>query len=173
MATRADILLVAPRAIDADTARFAIARCAPQTRIVWLKSADEALQYLFSAGDFVASGLTLPAVVFIEEAMPVAGGLCLAEILKAHPRTRHIPLVLLQAERNSMRSQAHLDPDHRVVRPCDLYQYRRAIGDVLAKSAPWLVQAHSRKVVALMRRERGKTQASSKSAQRKRAFGNI
>jgi CheY-like chemotaxis protein len=173
MATRADVLLVAPRAIDADTTRFAIARCAPQTRIVWLKSADEALQYLFCAGDFVASGLTLPAVVFIEEVMPVAGGLCLAEILKAHPRTRHIPLVLLQAAKSSRRSQAHLDPDHRVVRPCDLYQYRRAIEDVLAKSTPWLMQAHSRKVIALMRRDRGKAKISSESTPRQRAFGNI
>jgi CheY-like chemotaxis protein len=171
--TTADILLVAPRAIDADAARFAIARCAPRARIIWLKSADEALQYVFCAGDFAASGLRLPAIAFIEEIMPVADGVCLAEILKAHPRTRRIPLVLLAATKNALGASGSFTPDHRIFKPCDLHHYRRAVREALETLAPWLVHQHSRKVVGLAHRKPRTAEAAVRSGALDRAFGNL
>ena len=61
-----------------------------------VRDGQQALDYLFGAGEFAArAGAELPAVVLLDIGLPRLSGLEVLERLRAEPRTRLLPVVIL------------------------------------------------------------------------------
>ena len=60
------------------------------------RDGQQALDYLFGAGEFAhRAGMELPAVVLLDIGLPRLSGLQVLERVRAHPRTRLLPVVIL------------------------------------------------------------------------------
>lgn len=72
------------------------------------RDGQQALDFLFGAGEFAArAGLELPAVVLLDIGLPRLSGLQVLERLRAEPRTRRLPVVILTSsdeEKDLLRS---------------------------------------------------------------------
>ena len=72
------------------------------------RDGQQALDYLFCAGEFAQrAGMELPAVVLLDIGLPRLSGLQVLERLRADPRTRLLPVVMLTSsdeEKDLMRS---------------------------------------------------------------------
>jgi len=73
-----------------------------------VRDGQQALDYLFREGEFTGrAGLDLPTVVLLDVNLPRVSGLEVLERLRADPRTRLLPLVILTSsdeERDRLRS---------------------------------------------------------------------
>jgi CheY-like chemotaxis protein len=94
----ADVLIVDDRTLDAEATIYALRRIAPQSKALRLRDASEALQYLFSIGSFSRHRPEVPRLVFLALELPVFNGICLLEVMRAHPATAGIPVVILSTE---------------------------------------------------------------------------
>ena len=71
------------------------------------RDGQQALDYLFCAGEFAQRAGDLPAVVLLDIGLPRLSGLQVLERLRADPRTRLLPVVMLTSsdeEKDLMRS---------------------------------------------------------------------
>ena len=60
------------------------------------RDGQQALDYLFGAGEYAhRAGMELPAVVLLDIGLPRLSGLQVLERVRAHPRTRLLPVVIL------------------------------------------------------------------------------
>lgn len=90
------------------------------------RDGQQALDYLFREGDFAGrSGPALPTVVLLDIGLPRVSGLEVLERLRADPRTRLLPIVILTSsdeERDRLRS--YEDGANSFVRkPLDFAQF--------------------------------------------------
>ena len=89
-----DVLLVEDSEQDAELTLRVLRRHAPATRVVWLRDGAGALDYLFGATERDASA-TDPRLVLLDIKMPRVDGHEVLRRVKADPRTRHIPVVVM------------------------------------------------------------------------------
>ena len=72
-----------------------------------VRDGQQALDYLFAQGDFAARTGGMPAVVMLDIGLPRLSGLQVLECLRADPRTRLLPVVILTSsdeERDRLQS---------------------------------------------------------------------
>jgi CheY-like chemotaxis protein len=76
-----------------------------------VRDGQQALDYLFGEGEFAGrAGMDLPTVVLLDVNLPRVSGLEVLERLRADPRTRLLPIVILTSsdeERDRLRSYEH------------------------------------------------------------------
>lgn len=153
MAPSHDILVVNDRALDAHETLIALEQVAPRARVLHLLGGDEALEYLFCVGAFAGRIPELPRLVLLSAEMSVISGLCVLDLLRAHPRTCHIPVVVLSFERDFRKHRRHdrFDADAYIVKPCDFQRYCAVLDGCVRH---WLPQAREpsqeHKFVAVM-----------------------
>jgi CheY-like chemotaxis protein len=79
--------------------------------VVVVRDGQQALDYLFREGEFAGrAGPDLPTVVLLDVNLPRVSGLEVLERLRADPRTRLLPIVILTSsdeERDRLRSYEH------------------------------------------------------------------
>lgn len=143
MASSVDVLVVDDRAIDADVTLFALRRAAPTAKVLRLKSGEEALQYLFSVGDFARGVAGMPRLVLLDAEMPVMSGLCVLDVVRAHPRTAGIRVVMLSTDAHAhvFRPPDTFAADAYVVKPVDLDRYCASIETILRRWLPQVLMA--------------------------------
>lgn len=142
MASSVDVLVVDDRAIDADVTLFALRRVAPAARVLRLKSGAEALHYLFGVGEFARGSGSMPRLVLLDMEMPVMSGLCVLDVIRAHPRTAGIRVVMLSTDAHAhvFRPPDTFAADAYVVKPVDLERYCAATEAILRRWLPQIVQ---------------------------------
>jgi two-component system, response regulator len=120
-----DILVVNDRLLDAQETLFALEQVAPRAKVLHLCSGDEALEYLFSVGVFAGRPAQMPRLVLLSLELRVVSGLCLLELMRAHPLTREIPVVILSLEDHARkhRRHDHFDADAYFRKPLDFQRY--------------------------------------------------
>lgn len=90
------ILLVEDNPQDEMLTLRALRRANLANRIDVARDGQQALDYLFRAGEFVdREGPELPAVVLLDIGLPRLSGLEVLECLRADPRTALLPVVIL------------------------------------------------------------------------------
>lgn len=95
MASKIDILVAASNRGHARTMVAAVHEVLPNANVVRLKSGNEALQYLFAVGTFKRRSGGMPSLVLLQRDMPVVSGPCVLDVIRAHPKTRGIPVLML------------------------------------------------------------------------------
>jgi two-component system, response regulator len=160
MASSADVLVVDDRLIEAQTALVAFERVAPRASVLHLVDGGEALEYLFSTGLFAARASKMPQLVFLSLEMETVSGLCVLDLMRAHPLTCTIPVVGVSLEGNARtyRRYNQLAADAYVSLPCDFSRYCAVIEGCVERWLPWALRSHeplSLPYSARARREHG------------------
>ena len=140
--TERTILLVEDNHQDELLTLRALKKINIANRVEVVRDGQQALDYLFREGEFAARGGTdLPTVVILDINLPRVSGLEVLERLRADPRTRLLPAVLLTSsdeERDRLRGYAHgansfvrkpLDPSEFVETVSRLGVYWLAVND--------------------------------------------
>jgi CheY-like chemotaxis protein len=91
------ILLVEDNASDEILTLRAFRKVQLGNEVDVVRDGQQALDYLFAEGEFAAErkGKDLPVVVLLDIGLPRIGGLEVLERLRADPRTKHLPIVML------------------------------------------------------------------------------
>lgn len=146
MARLVDILIVDDRAVDADVTILALKYAAPTARVLRLKNGAEALSYLFGLDRFAGPSPSLPGLVVLDAQMPVMSGACLLEVLRGHPATRDIPVVLVCTDGESLvvRRSDEFAADAYLQRPPDLDSYASVLARTMEHCLPRVVRSRVR-----------------------------
>jgi two-component system, response regulator len=144
MGRRIDVLVVDDRSIDAEVTLFALRQASTSdAKLLRLKDGNEALRYLFAVGEFARRSGGMPGLVLLDADMPVTSGLCVLDIIRAHPATSRMLVVMLTTDtRPRFADQNEFSPDGWVVKTQDFDQYCAAIELTLKRWLPRILKAH-------------------------------
>ena len=92
----------------------------------------EALDYLYARGKFAGRNDGDPAVVLLDIKMPRMGGLEVLRRVKADPRLKNLPIVILTSSREEpdLREAYDLGVNSYVVKPVDFRQFTESVRQV-------------------------------------------
>lgn len=138
-----DILVVNERSLDAQETLFALDQVARRARVLHLPCGDEAIEYLFSVGAFAGRPPGMPRLVFLSLELSVVSGLCLLDLMRAHPLTCRIPIVILSLEDHARKHRRYdkFDANAYVVKPLDFQRFCAVIEGCVKH---WLPNAQRR-----------------------------
>jgi two-component system response regulator len=138
----ADVLIVNDRMMDAQTTLVAFEQVAPRARVLHLMNGSDALQYLFSTGIFAGRALVMPQLMVLSLEMKGIGGLCILDLVRAHPLTREIPVVLVGLEENPRIYRRHdqFDASAYLMMPWDFGRYCAIIEGCTSRWLPWALR---------------------------------
>lgn len=154
MAYSHDILVVNDRSLDAQETLIALEQVAPTARVLHLEGGTEALQYLFSVGTFAGRAPEMPLLVLLSLEMSAMSGPCMLDLMRAHPLTRRIPVVVLSLEPNVRKHRRHdaFDADAYITKPCNFQRYYAVIEGCVRHWVPSVHRRNGRRRVAAIPR---------------------
>jgi two-component system, response regulator len=124
------ILLVEDNPDDAALALRTLAKCDVPAQVLLVRDGVEAQEYLFGVTqDQPARPNPLPALILLDLKLPKVDGQEVLRCIRAHPRTRLIPVVVLTSSderRDLVRSYA-LGANSYVRKPVDFAQFSLAV----------------------------------------------
>lgn len=146
MQSRHDILVVNDRPLDTQMTLVALEQVAPRARVLSLESGREALEYLFATGEFFARPPGQPDLVLLSLELKGVSGLCVLDLMRAHPSTREIPVVLLGLEGDVRKYRRHdgFDADAYLTQPCDFRRYCAVLRGCVRHWAGWALPSERR-----------------------------
>jgi two-component system, response regulator len=120
------ILLVEDEDLDAELASRAFQRAKVTNALVRVRDGMEALDYLFANGKYAARDAhDLPLFVLLDLNIPKISGLKVLEAIRADPRIRHLPVIILTSsgeERDRLGAYKHFANSY-VIKPLDYDQF--------------------------------------------------
>jgi CheY-like chemotaxis protein len=139
-----DVLLVEDRSIDAEVTLFALRQAStPNAKLLRLRDGNEALRYLFALGEFAHRSPRRPGLVLLDADMPVMSGLCVLDVIRAHPATSGLRVVVLTTDTRPRFARANeFSPDGYLVKSQDFDQYCAAIELTLKRWLPRILKEH-------------------------------
>jgi two-component system response regulator len=144
MVRNIDVLLVDDRSIDAEVTLFALRQASTRdAKLLRLRNGDEALRYLFEVGEFARRSGGRPGLVLLDAEMPVTSGLCVLDVIRAHPATSGVRVVMLTTDsRPRLGDENGFSADGYLVKSQDFDQYCAAIELTLKRWLPRILKAH-------------------------------
>jgi two-component system, response regulator len=120
------ILLVEDEDLDAELASRAFQRAKVTNALVRVRDGMEALDYLFANGKYAARDAhDLPLFVLLDLNIPKISGLKVLEAIRADPRIRHLPVIILTSsgeERDRLGAYKHFANSY-IIKPLDYDQF--------------------------------------------------
>lgn len=128
-----EILMVEDNPNDAELALRALKKNNITNSVVQVTDGEEALDFLFARGKF--AGRTLenwPKVVLLDLKLPKVDGLELLRAMRADPRTKLIPVVVLTTSReeSDIIESYRLGVNSYIVKPVDFDKFMDAVKDM-------------------------------------------
>lgn len=126
------ILLVEDSAADAEMTLRTLKKRNIANQVVWVRDGVEALDYLFRTGEFAERAGAQPKLVLLDLKMPRMDGLQVLERMKADPRTRTVPVVMMTSSREEsdlMRSY-ELGVNSFVVKPVEFDAFAETVAQI-------------------------------------------
>jgi two-component system response regulator len=133
------ILLVEDNPDDEELALMAFEKSNIANEVVVARDGEEALDYLFGTGAHVGRDVgLLPQVVLLDLKLPKIDGLEVLKRLRADPRTRRLPIVVLTSSREEqdLIESYNLGANSYVRKPVDFARFATAINQL---QMYWLV----------------------------------
>ena len=134
-----EILLVEDSQNDADLALHALQRGKVANRVFVVRDGEEALDFLFCRGAFAQRAFeNPPKLVLLDLKLPKVDGMEVLKQVKADPRTRTIPVVIMTSskEERDLVSSYNLGVNSYIQKPVDFDQFRETVKSV---GLYWLV----------------------------------
>ena len=125
-----EILLVEDNPNDVTLTLYAFKKDNLGNRIRVVRDGAEALEFIFCTGPYAHRSLAeSPKVILLDLKLPLVDGLEVLQQIKADPRTRVIPVVVLTSsreERDIVQSY-NLGVNSYIVKPVDFQQFTEAV----------------------------------------------
>ncbi len=125
-----DILLVEDSALDAELIIRALRRQSIANPLFLVEDGAAALDFMFCRGAYAGRKMTRsPKVILLDLKLPKMTGLEVLGVLKAHPRTRDIPVVVVTSsqENPDIAAAYALGANSYVVKPVDADDFIEAM----------------------------------------------
>jgi two-component system response regulator len=125
-----EILLVEDNADDVDLTLRALRRNKIANDVIVVRDGVEALDYLFAAGQYAGRDpAALPQVVLLDLKLPRLDGLQVLERVRANPKTRLLPIVILTSstEQRDLLTGYTLGANSYIRKPVDFEQFVDAV----------------------------------------------
>jgi CheY-like chemotaxis protein len=135
-----DVLLVEDSPADVELTLRALQRARLANPMFIVRDGAAALEFLFRSGAYAdRAGADPPKVIFLDLKLPKVSGLEVLGRLKADPRTREIPVVILTstAEGPDIREAYRLGANSYLVKPVDFEKFLEAVAHA---GLYWLLQ---------------------------------
>jgi CheY-like chemotaxis protein len=126
------ILLVEDDPKDVELTLAALEEYHLANEVVVARDGQDALDYLYSRGQFSTRPLENPAVLLLDLKLPKVDGLEVLNQVKSDPRLKMIPVVVLTSsreERDMVRSY-QLGVNAYVVKPVDFHEFVNAVREL-------------------------------------------
>lgn len=123
-----EILLVEDNPSDEELTVRGLRRGAVANKIVVARDGAEALDRLLGRGQFAGAPPPLPQVILLDLKLPKVDGIEVLRALRAHPRTRSVPVVVLTSslEEQDLVRCYDLGANSYVRKPVDFVQFASA-----------------------------------------------
>jgi two-component system, response regulator len=129
-----DIILVEDNPDDAALVIRALKKNNLANNLVHLKDGVEALDYIFGKGMFENQGTekNIPKVILLDLKMPRINGIEVLEKVKADPRTKSIPVVVLTSsnEDPDIKRCYDLGANSYIVKPVEFDNFHKAVSEL-------------------------------------------
>ena len=128
--TEVEILLVEDNPDDCELALRALRRERLVNNIFIVRDGEQALQFLFCSGVHADRSFDHPPkLVLLDLKLPKVNGLEVLKQVKADPRTRHIPVVVLTSskEERDLVASYNLGANSYIQKPVDFDQFRQTV----------------------------------------------
>ena len=127
-----EILLAEDSAADAEMTMRTLRKRGIANRVVWVKDGAEALDYLFSQGEWAARAEGYPRLVLLDLKMPRVDGLQVLQKMKQDSRTQTIPVVMMTSSREEgdLFASYKLGVNSFVVKPVDFDRFAETVAEV-------------------------------------------
>ena len=149
-----DVVLVEHRSIDAEVTLTALRQASTSTaKLLRLRDGDQALRYLFAVGEFSHRSPGRPGLVLLDMDMPVTSGLSILDLIRAHPSTSGIRVIMLTTDTRPRRTEQNgFSPDGYLLKSQDFDQYCAAIELALKRWLPRILKAHHQRAWPALQR---------------------
>jgi two-component system response regulator len=138
-----EILLVEDNEHDAELALRALRKNNLANTIVHVKDGPEAIDYIFCQGVYADRNKSdKPKIILLDLKLPKLTGLEVLKIVKEHPDTKKIPVIMLTSskEEPDIESAYQLGANSYIVKPVDFQDFISAMNNV---GYYWLLINHS------------------------------
>lgn len=127
-----EVLLVEDNPADVELTRRALARANLANPVFVVSDGAEALDFLFGQGAFEERGLQNPRMVLLDLKLPRVNGLEVLSAVKADPRTRGLPVVVLTSSREApdVAEAYRLGANSYIVKPVSFEAFVDAVSSV-------------------------------------------
>jgi two-component system, response regulator len=128
-----EILLVEDNAADVELTLHALRKEKLANKIEVVGDGEEALDFLFCRGQYSRRSFACPPrLVLLDLKLPKVDGLEVLQAVKADPRTRAIPVVILTAskEEKDMVNGYRLGVNAYIQKPVDFEQFRSMVKEL-------------------------------------------
>jgi two-component system response regulator len=125
-----EILLVEDNPQDVELALHALRKHNLANHIQVVRDGAEALDYMFARGSFHQRDINqIPRVVLLDLKLPKVDGMEVLRQIKADPRTRKIPVVVLTSSREErdVVESYNLGVNSYILKPVDFQQFTEAV----------------------------------------------
>jgi CheY-like chemotaxis protein len=129
---KVEILLVEDNPVEAELTIKALKSAGLANKLHWVKDGQEALDFLFRNGDYAGRDDSVPRFVLLDVNMPKLGGIEVLKAVRAHARTRRVPVVMLtsSSEERDMAESYQLGVNSYMVKPIDF----KAFADIVRRA---------------------------------------
>lgn len=128
-----EILIVEDDPNDLELALIALRKHKLANKIHVARDGEEALDFIFCRGPHAQRGHdNLPRLILLDLKLPKINGLEVLKEIKADPRTRPVPVVVMTSsgEQRDMLEGYELGVNSYIQKPVDFEQFQRIIGDL-------------------------------------------
>jgi two-component system response regulator len=133
------ILIVEDNEDDVELTLRALRRNRVANRVDVVRDGVEALEYLFATGSYAGRDVRdTPELVLLDLKLPKVGGLEVLERVRADPRTRRLPVVILTSSNveSDLARSYDLGANSYIRKPVDFTQFMEAVNQL---GLYWLV----------------------------------
>src|SRR5476651_2110705 len=124
-----EILLIEDNPNDEKLALHAFKKHNLANHVHVVRDGAEALEFIFCTGAYAQRQFENPRLILLDKKLPLVDGLEVLRQIRADPRTRFVPVVMLtsSAEECDIAEGIELGANSYVVKPVDSEQYRETI----------------------------------------------